>query len=112
MKKVEAYIRPDKLKEVTDALRHQDGVSTVHLIETTRRLGWKKYEFLPGRENDDAIEEASFIKIEVFCENSVLTSDVIFDIEKNAYTGERGDGEIYVSDVEVAEQIRTSSFVR
>ena len=48
----------------------------------------------------------SGIKLEVVCRNESL-EEVVSAIEKAAHTGLKGDGKIYVSDIEAAVRIST-----
>jgi nitrogen regulatory protein PII len=53
---------------------------------------------------DDLKDFARYSKIEIFCPED-LVEELVSIIEKNAYTGLRGDGKIYVLDVERAYKI-------
>ena len=110
MKEIKAFIRLDKLPKVIETLHKMEGINGVHIFETSRRLGWKKYEQLQERSGEDSVEEMSFVKIEVFCENRIV-SDTVFEIEKAIRTKERGDGEIYISDIEEADFIKNGSYM-
>ncbi|MBF0280607.1 MAG: P-II family nitrogen regulator [SAR324 cluster bacterium] len=105
MKEVKAFIKPVKLPEVTHILHHLDGITGVSIVKV-QDLGWRKSKDLPFRGDEDDIEEIPHIKVEVICED-YITEEVITTIEKSAHTGERGDGIIYVSNIEKLIQIKT-----
>lgn len=104
MKKVEAYIRPDKLDDVKDALKAIDlnGISVYQIMGCGTQMGWTEivrgsevdYNFLPK------------IKIEVVVVDFQVEA-VIETIIGAARTGEVGDGKIFISDVRDAVRIRT-----
>jgi nitrogen regulatory protein PII len=47
---------------------------------------------------DDLMDFAEYVKIEIFCPDD-LAEGLVSVIDKTAYTGLRGDGKIFVSDV-------------
>ena len=104
MKKVEALIRPEKLediKAVIDKL-NLNGLSIMQVMGCGNQKGWKSfvrgtavdYNFLPK------------IKIEMVVLDEQVDAVVESIIEK-AYTGECGDGKIFVSEIIDAVRIRT-----
>jgi nitrogen regulatory protein PII len=50
------------------------------------------------------------MKIEIFCHDD-LADEIVSIIDRTAYTGLRGDGKIYVSDVEKAFKIGKGEIV-
>jgi len=104
MKKIEAIIKPFKLDDVKDAVLKL-GVSGITITEVKgfgRQKGHK--EIYRGAEY--VVDFLPKIRIEV-----VVPSDsvprVVDVIKQNAYTGEIGDGKIFVLPVEKAIRIRT-----
>lgn len=104
MKKVEAIIKPFKLDDVKDAVLKL-GVSGITITEVKgfgRQKGHK--EIYRGAEY--VVDFLPKIKLEV-----VVTTDiaprVVEMIKEHAYTGEIGDGKIFVMPVEKAIRIRT-----
>lgn len=104
MKKVEAIIKPFKLDEVKDAIL-QLGVSGMTITEVKgfgRQKGHK--EIYRGAEY--VVDFLPKIKIEVIVSTDMV-SRVLKVIKENAYTGQIGDGKIFVLPVEKAVRIRT-----
>jgi nitrogen regulatory protein P-II 1 len=104
MKKIEAIIKPFKLDEVKDAIL-QLGVSGMTITEVKgfgRQKGHK--EIYRGAEY--VVDFLPKIKIEVIV-SSDMVSRVLKVIKENAYTGQIGDGKIFVVPVEKAVRIRT-----
>ncbi len=104
MKKVEAIIKPFKLDAVKEGLS-QLGVKGLTVSEVKgfgRQHGHK--EIYRGAEyNVDFVPK---IKIEVVLDAAILP-DVIKAIREKAYTGQIGDGKIFVVPVEEVVRIRT-----
>jgi nitrogen regulatory protein P-II 1 len=104
MKKIEAYIRPERIedvKEVMDTL-HLNGLSISQVMGCGNQKGWK--EFVRGTEID--YNFLPKIKIEMVVMDDQVEAVVDGIIEK-VYTGEFGDGKIFISDVKDAIRIRT-----
>ncbi len=104
MKKVEAIIKPFKLEEVKDAVLRL-GVSGITITEVKgfgRQKGHK--EIYRGAEY--VVDFLPKIKIEVAVASD-LVGKVIEVIKENAYTGEIGDGKIFILPLEKAIRIRT-----
>ena len=104
MKKIEAIIRPDKLDEVTNALEKEDLVS-INVTEIRGR-GRQKGAKLTWRGTEYLMEMVPKIKLDMVVrdEDAKKAVDIIV---KNAYTGEVGDGKIFVIAVEEAIRVRT-----
>ena len=105
MKKVEAYIKPHKLTDVTMALRRIRGLSGATVFDIR---GWGR-----ARQQDDAEEHEQQVSefeahaaVVVFCPDA-LAPEVVAAIARAARTGLRGDGKIYVLNVESAVRIST-----
>lgn len=104
MKKIEAIIKPYKLDPVKDALCNA-GICGMTITEV-QGFGHQKghVELYRGAEYDVVFNEK--IKIEI-----VLTDDMVEKainiISKEAYTGEIGDGKIFIFPVEEVIKIRT-----
>lgn len=104
MKKVEAFIRPEKLEEIKDVLKalHLNGLSISQVMGCGNQKGWP--EFVRGSEVD--VNFLPKVKIELVVEDTQVES-VITGISEKARTGEVGDGKIFVSDILDAVRIRT-----
>jgi len=104
MKKIEAYIRPERIedvKEIMDTL-HLNGLSISQVMGCGNQKGWK--EFVRGSEID--YNFLPKIKIEMVVPDEQVDSVVDAIIDK-VYTGEYGDGKIFISDIIDAIRVRT-----
>ncbi len=104
LKKIEAIIRPFKLDEVKDALERTDvhGM-TVSEVRGFGRAGGTATIF-PGAEY--VVDFVPKLKIEVVLPDDRVR-DVLDAIVDAAFTGEPGDGKIFVLPVDEAIRIRT-----
>ena len=104
MKKIEAIIKPFKLDDVKEAILKL-GVGGITITEVKgfgRQKGHK--EIYRGAEY--VVDFLPKVKIEVVVSTD-LAPRVIEAIKKNSYTGQIGDGKIFVLPVEKAVRIRT-----
>ncbi len=104
MKKVEAIIRPSKLDEVKAALEliNVRGMTVSHVIG----CGAQKGHTSVYRGQEYTVNLLEKVKVEVVVEDN-FTEQIANCIAKAAYTGEIGDGKIFVYPVEKAVRIRT-----
>lgn len=103
MKHIIAYIKPHKLTEVTMALRRIKNLSGMTVLDVKG--------FGRGRKKEASLEEqlvdfVPHVKIEVFCKDQLM-DQVVEAIEKTAHTGLRGDGKIYICELQEAIRIST-----
>ena len=104
MKKIEAIIKPFKLDDVKDAILKL-GVSGITISEVKgfgRQKGHK--EIYRGAEY--VVDFLPKIKIEVVV-SADMVPRVVETIKEQAYTGQIGDGKLFVLPVEKAIRIRT-----
>ena len=104
MKKLELFIRPEKLedvKEAFDALKI-NGLSISEVMGCGKQKGWKEY--VRGSEVDYLFLQK--IKIETVVMDDQVER-LIETICEKAQTGEVGDGKIFVYDILDAIRIRT-----
>ncbi len=104
MKKIEAIIKPFKLEDVKEAVLKL-GVSGLTISEVKgfgRQKGHK--EIYRGAEY--VVDFLPKIKFEVVVPTD-LVPKVVEKIKENAYTGEIGDGKIFILPIEKAIRIRT-----
>jgi nitrogen regulatory protein PII len=104
MKKIEAIIKPFKLEDVKDAVLEL-GVTGMTITEVKgfgRQKGHK--EIYRGAEY--VVDFLPKMKIEVVVASDMVPR-VIETIKNHAYTGEIGDGKIFILPVEKAIRIRT-----
>ena len=104
MKKIEAFIKPDKLEDVKEVLKEiaVNGLSISQIMGCGNQMGWK--EFVRGSEVD--YNFLPKIKIELVVLDHQVEA-VITKICDVARTGEVGDGKIFIYDVVDAIRIRT-----
>jgi nitrogen regulatory protein P-II 1 len=103
MKKIETIIRKSKFEEVKDAL-HQIEVNFFSYWDVTGVGNEKQGHVYRGVSYSTADIQRRFL--------SIIVSDAFLDITidailKSAYTGDVGDGKIFVSNIEEAYRIRT-----
>ncbi len=98
MKGITAYIKPHKINEVSSALQKVEGLRGLSIVEI-KGFGRRGDKDSPHPVTDDLMDFAQYTKLEIFCQDDLL-DEIISIIEKKAYTGLRGDGKIYVFDVE------------
>ncbi len=104
MKKIEAYIQPFMLRKVEDALRaiHIHGMSVIE----AKGFGREKDESYPHHAVDSVIDFTPKTKIEIICFDA--DCDKIKEaILSSAHTGRKGDGKIFIFDVQEAVSIRS-----
>ncbi|MCF6179337.1 MAG: P-II family nitrogen regulator [Geopsychrobacter sp.] len=101
MKEIKAYIKKHKLSDVVRVLRKIDGLTGMSVIDSCGYgTGWGDAKF------EEHISCRPGVKVEIFCHDE-LVDEVIEIIEKTAHTGLKGDGKIYVSNIEMAVRIST-----
>ena len=104
MKKIEAIIRSERLQAVQDALDELgvSGLTVTEVLGCGRQKGYTE-QYRGSRANISLLPK---LKVE-----SVVPSDVVDKtvdaIVAAAYTGETGDGRVFVWDIEQAIRIRT-----
>jgi nitrogen regulatory protein P-II 1 len=103
MKQIIAYIKPLKLDEVTRVLQKVKKLRGMSVVQA-KGFGRKEEDDSSHLVVDDLFDFASYMKIELFCHDD-LVDELVSLIDENAYTGLRGDGKIYVSDVARAYKI-------
>lgn len=101
MKEIKAYIKPIKLPEITQALHHIDGLTSMHTTNAVTEHTWKRYEESEHRGSEDSIHEVVHTKLEIHCDDDVAEK-VVETLHKIMHTGLRGDGNIYVSTIDSA----------
>jgi nitrogen regulatory protein P-II 1 len=104
LKKIEAIIREDKLNDVKEALR-QIGIVGLNSFEI-RGHGRQGGIRLAGRSGSYQVDMLTKIQINIILSEQNL-EESIEAILTSAYTGEPGDGLIFVYPVEEVIRIRT-----
>lgn len=107
MKEIKAYIRSSKAEKVIKALE-EIGINGITLIDVMG-IGSKLIDQYESKYSISYVEKYSKIsKLEIVCSDEKM-DQIIEIIHKNAYTGLKGDGIIYISPVEMAINIRTGA---
>jgi nitrogen regulatory protein P-II 1 len=104
MKKIEAIIRPEKLDEVKNALEKENLVSMN--VTEIRGRGIQKGAKLMWRGDEYLMEMVPKMKIDMVVRDGDAEK-VVKIIRETAYTGNIGDGKIFVLPVEEAIRVRT-----
>lgn len=106
MKQIIAYIKPVVLERVTEALQLIDGLTGMSVMEIQ---GFGQGKGTSFREQSDA--ELTFfrkkVRVELMVSDAIVWT-VVDTIRQEAWTGEKGEGKIYVLNVEEAVRIRTN----
>jgi nitrogen regulatory protein P-II 1 len=105
MKEIKAYVRPHQLSKVVMALH---GIKELSGLAVTKVQGFGRghEEGASNRIVEDLVEYVPYIKIEICC-NDDIADIILSTIQENAYTGLKGDGKIFVSDITTAVRIST-----
>ncbi len=106
MVKIDAIVREEKYEEIKDALNHID----VHGITVSQVMGCgvqKGYSSLVRGKKID-INMLPKIKFEIVVSSSEWADKVVETITKIAFTGNHGDGKIFVYDLKDVIRIRTN----
>jgi nitrogen regulatory protein P-II 1 len=104
VKKIEAIIKPFKLEAIKLALleKNIEGMTISDVVGYGQRGHKERY-----RGNEYIVDLVAKKKIEIIVSNDKYLNEVIDIIKKNAYTGEIGDGKIFIYDIEKVIRIRT-----
>ena len=104
MKKIEAIIRHFKLEDVKNALTER-GINGMTITEV-RGYGRQKGHTEMYRGTEYRVDFVPKVKVEVVVDDDRLQA-ALDTIVKAAYTGQIGDGKIFVSHLEDVVRIRT-----
>lgn len=106
MKKIEAIIRPEKLDDVKHALSEK-GYIGLNIVGVTGR-GVQKGIVHAGRTGQAySVDMLPKVKLETVVADEHV-DEVVTLIQKSAWTGNIGDGKIFVLPVETAIRVRTN----
>jgi nitrogen regulatory protein PII len=101
---VVAYVRPSKLEDVKTALAEAGAPSLT--VSNVRGRGSQPTKKGQWRGEEYVVDLHEKVKLECVVAD-VPVDDVVTAIREAAYTGEPGDGKVFVLDVAEAYQIRT-----
>ena len=107
MKQINAYIQPFMADKVTDALRN----AGVHGVTVVPCKGFGRMVQAPGMRYEETGDTLGFMdktKLEIVCAAADIDT-IMATIREHAHTGRHGDGKIFVSTVDEAEDIRTGA---
>ena len=104
MKKIEAIIKPEKLGDVKEGLQGI-GINGITLSEV-RGFGKQKGQVEIFRGAEYKIDFLPKIKLEIVANDSKV-DQIVSVIVENSKTGEIGDGNIFIYDIENVIRIRT-----
>ena len=104
MKKIEGIIRSERLQEVQDALDELgvSGLTVSEVMGCGRQKGYTE-QYRGSRANISLLPK---LKVESVVPDEVVDK-AVDAVVGGAYTGETGDGRVFVYDVEQAIRIRT-----
>jgi len=107
MKQITAYIQPFMADKVTDALRD----AGIHGMTLLPCRGFGRLAAEPGHlfeEKADLLGVVTKTKLEIVCADADKDA-ILAVIREHAHTGRHGDGKIFVSTIDEAQDIRTGS---
>ena len=106
MREIKAIIQPFMLTKVIEALKHIEGIPGITVDRDIRGFGRTEAENPRHKIVDDLVEYIPKVKLEIVVLDE-LVDKVVETIQKNAHTGNPGDGKIFVMLVEEVVKIRT-----
>ncbi|MFX1280100.1 MAG: P-II family nitrogen regulator [Promethearchaeota archaeon] len=106
MKKIECFIRPEKLEAIKEGL-FEKGIKGMSVYEV-RGHGNQRGIKLVGRTGEYCVEWIDKLKLEIIVSNKVNIDEILDIIIEKAQTGKIGDGKIFLIPVETAIRIRTN----
>lgn len=98
MKEIKAYIKAMKREAVTRALHEVEGLQGASFSDVLG-FGRGKAESSGYSPDADPSGYVKHVKVEIVCDD-LLVGKVVNTIHRAAHTGLRGDGCIFVSDIE------------
>jgi len=105
MKEIKAIIQPFMLSRVVSKLQEIEGFPGL-TVTKIQGFGKGKAKGAAHRIVEDLIDYVPKVKIEIIVIDA-MADEVIRTIADHAHTGNRGDGKIFVYEVENAVRIRT-----
>ena len=105
MKKLECYVRPEKLEPIKKGL-FELGIKGMS-ISNVKGHGSQRGIKLVGRAGEYCVEWIDKLKLEIVIKDNDKLDEIINCIIENAKTGKPGDGKIFIIPVEDAIRIRT-----
>ncbi|WP_374000394.1 P-II family nitrogen regulator [Bdellovibrio bacteriovorus] len=106
MKEIKAIVKENMLSDVIWALHQVEGLTGVTMTEVFG-YGRSKAKNSEDKVTFASVEAVPRIKLEIVCSDN-LVNTVVSTIQKNAHTGLRGDGKIFVSEISDSIRIGTN----
>jgi nitrogen regulatory protein P-II 1 len=106
MKKIECFIRPEKLEVVKEGL-FEKGIKGMSVYEVKGHGNQRGIKFM-GRASEYCVDWIDKLKLEIVVSEKVNIDEILDIIIKKAQTGKLGDGKIFITPVETAIRIRTN----
>jgi len=107
MKEIKAFIKPSRATQVVKALR-EHGFDCITLSKAEGTGSFKRPDAFPSLKFK--ITDSPVVKLEMVC-NDEKADQIVGIISKNGRSPERGDGLIYVSQVDVAYRVKTGEII-
>ena len=107
MKEIKAFIKPNRIQRVIEALA-DSGFKSMTLSQAEGTGAFKAKGARPSL--DFHVTDSPVVKIELVCQNEEAQTAVEI-ILKNGKTEEPGDGIIYIANIEDAFQIKTGESI-
>ena len=105
MKQVIAYIKPSALELVTEGLRNVEGLTGISAMGNN---GFGRGKGVNRKREDSQINRFSRnVRIEIMVTDAIVW-EVVETIRQQAWVGEKGEGKIYVLNVEETVRIRAN----
>jgi nitrogen regulatory protein PII len=105
MKLIIAFIKQHRLSAVTLAL-HEIKKLTGASVSNVSGFGRGRAKNAPDSITENLVDYLPGVRIEIVCQDD-LVEEVVSAIERSAHTGLKGDGKIYVANIEEAVRIST-----
>ena len=108
MKEIKAFIKPNRINRVSDALT-ENGFKSMTLSQSEGTGAFKAKGARPSL--DFHVTDSPVVKLELVCQNEEAQAAIEI-ILKNGKTEEPGDGIIYIANIEDAFQIKTGESLK
>lgn len=108
MKEIKAFVKPNRIAKIIDALT-DNGFESMTLSQAEGTGAFKAKGAKPSL--DFHITDSPVVKIELVCQNEEAQAAIEI-IVANGKTDESGDGIIYLTDIEDAFQIKTGESLK
>ena len=107
MKEIKAIIQPFMLTKVIEALKQIEGMPGITVDKDVRGFGGTHKEDPSHKIVDDMVEYVHKVKLETVVPDT-MADFVVMTIQRNAHTGNAGDGKIFIYSIDDVVKIRTN----